>query len=361
MVRRFGHPWMLAWVIAATFVAGPSVVVRGDVPERLSDRAFWELSQQLSEPDGTFRSDNLLSNELYYPEVLRDLTARVPSGGAYLGVGPEQNFHYIVALRPRMVFITDVRRGNLHLHLMYKALFELSADRADFVSRLFTKPRPAALTRESSVNAIMDAYWGIDTSARDVFDANLRQILDHLVTQRHLPLSEADVAGIGEVYGAFYWFGPAISYNSSSNSGFGRRFVATYYDLATATDQHGLARSFLASEEAFAAIKDLHARNLIVPVVGDFGGPRALRAVGTYLRDHGVTVSAFYLSNVEQYLRQRGLESRFCLNVASMPLDDRSTYIRSESTGGEFRNTLGAMRAETSACAGPAQPATAAP
>ena len=65
----------------------------------------------------------------------------------YLGVGPEQNFTYIAAMRPRMAFITDIRRGNLHLQLMYKALFELSADRAEFVSRLFTKPRPAGLTR----------------------------------------------------------------------------------------------------------------------------------------------------------------------------------------------------------------------
>ena len=64
----------------------------------------------------------------------------------YLGVGPEQNFTYIAALKPAMVFIVDVRRGNLQLHLMYKALFELSADRADFVARLFSKERPAGLT-----------------------------------------------------------------------------------------------------------------------------------------------------------------------------------------------------------------------
>ena len=52
-----------------------------------------------------------------------------------MGVGPEQNFTYIAALKPAMVFITDVRRGNLHLHLMYKALFEMSADRAGFRRR----------------------------------------------------------------------------------------------------------------------------------------------------------------------------------------------------------------------------------
>ena len=56
-----------------------------------------------------------------------------------MGVGPEQNFTYIVATKPSMAFIVDVRRGNLDLQLMYKALFELSADRAEFVSRLFSQ------------------------------------------------------------------------------------------------------------------------------------------------------------------------------------------------------------------------------
>jgi hypothetical protein len=65
-----------------------------------------------------------------------ELTRRVAPGGVYLGVGPEQNFTYIAAMRPRVAFILDLRRGNADLHLMYKALFELAADRADFVSRL---------------------------------------------------------------------------------------------------------------------------------------------------------------------------------------------------------------------------------
>ena len=60
-----------------------------------------------------------------------------------MGVGPEQNFTYIAVTRPAIAFIVDIRRGNLDLHLMYKALFELSADRADFVSRLFSRKRPA--------------------------------------------------------------------------------------------------------------------------------------------------------------------------------------------------------------------------
>ena len=98
-----------------------------------------------------------------------------------------------------------------------------------------------------------------------------------------------------------------------------------------------------------------------MPVVGNFGGRRALRAVGQYVRDHSATVGAFYLSNVEQYLRQDGISGVFCANVASMPLDDRSTVIRSFSNGGggNFQNALGDMQAEVRGCAGATAPAGA--
>src|SRR4029079_509820 len=106
------------------------------LPQKLSDHDFWQLTTDLSEPNGTFRSDNLLSNEVWLQYVIPDLLNVSKPGRVYMGVGPEQNFTYIAALKPAMVFITDIRRGNLDLHLMYKALFEMSADRAEFLSRL---------------------------------------------------------------------------------------------------------------------------------------------------------------------------------------------------------------------------------
>ena len=66
---------------------------------------------------------------------------------------------------------------------------------------------------------------------------------------------------------------------------------------------------------------------MVVPVVGDFGGPSAIRAVGAYLKAHDAVVSAFYLSNVEQYLNQDGKEDTFLCNVSALPLDDTSTFI----------------------------------
>ena len=323
------------------------------LPTRLSDQEFWQLVTDFSESNGYFRSDNLVSNEIWLQWVIPDLVSKTTPGGVYLGVGPEQNFTYIAALKPRMVFITDVRRGNLHTHLMYKALFELSADRADFVSRLFTKKRPEGLSATSTAAEIMNAYWDVLTSAESAYRANVKAIHDHLTRTRALPLSADDLDGIEAVYWAFYWYGPSITYNSTS--GGGRGFSTTYYDLMVATDGAGLARSFLASEENFRVLQDLHRRNLFVPVVGNFAGPKALRAVGDYIRARGSFVMAYYLSNVEQYLYQDGLWQRFCANVASLPLDDRSTFIRSMSGGGGGRglvNYLGNIRTETRGCGG---------
>src|SRR5262245_44635837 len=111
-----------------------------DLPPQLSDEAFWKLVTDFSEPGGSFPSDNFVSNERSFQHILPELKARVKPGGVYLGVGPEQNFTYIVALRPRIAFIFDIRRQNMIQMLMYKALLETSADRREFLSRLFSRP-----------------------------------------------------------------------------------------------------------------------------------------------------------------------------------------------------------------------------
>ncbi len=140
--------------------------------------------------------------------------------------------------------------------------------------------------------------------------------------------------GIEYVYHSFYWFGPSITWSSSTGGQTGGR--ATYADLMMQTDGAGRALSYLSSEEKFAFLKDLQARNLVVPVVGNFGGAKAIRAVGTYLRERGATVAAFYVSNVEQYLRQDGLSQAFCGNVAALPLTEESVFIRPNPSLGLF-------------------------
>jgi hypothetical protein len=327
--RRVALAWLALCVSLTLSDGGPRLLAAADtLPARLENKEFWALSQELSEPDGYFRSDNLLSNEIFYPEIMADLAARASQGGVYLGVGPEQNFNYIVRLRPRMVFITDIRRGNLHTHLMYKALFELSGDRAVFLSRLFSRA-PIQARADAPVSELIAAVSAAAPLDEAGYQGNLRAIRQHLTATRGLPLLAEDLEGIDWVYSNFHRFGPAITYNSSTN-GWGRGNQTTYADLMTATDEAGAPQSYLASEATFALVKDLEQRNLIVPVVGNFAGDRALKAVGQYIRARGAVVSAFYLSNVEQYLHQENAWRTFCANVSALPLDARSTFIRSE-------------------------------
>ncbi len=331
------HRIRLVVPLALALVAGASITfagARADIPARLTNAEFWRLTEDVSEPDGTFRSDNLLSNEMVFARLLPDLIASTTPGGVYFGVGPEQNFTYIAAMKARMAFITDIRRANLHVLLMYKALFELSRDRAEFISRLFTKPRPAGLSTASTVTDILNAYWTVDTADEAAYAANLAAIQGQLTKTHALPLPPADVEGIARAYRAFYYYGPAMNYSASlSLSNLGGGIAATYRDLMTQADASGQFLTFLGSEEKFAYVKDLQARNLIVPVVGSFSGPKAIRAIGAYVRSRGAIVSAFYVSTVEPYLKRDGSFPAFCANVATLPMDDASVFIRPGNVG----------------------------
>jgi len=340
------RPAALGLVVLLLLVHPPIAgITRDTLPAALSDAEFWSLTEQISEPNGYFRSnsgspDNLLSNENTVSTVAASLSERVKPSGVYLGVGPEQNFTYIAAIRPRIAFITDIRRGNLQLHLMYKALFELSANRAEFVARLFTRARPPGLTAQSTARELMDAYLRAAPGDEAALGANLKAISDHLTRTRRLPLGADDLSGIEYVYRSFHRFGPSIHYTSSIG---GRSSAATYAALMASTDRAtGAPRTYLANETNYGVVKALQSKNLIVPTVGDFGGPRALRAVGGFLKERGATVTAFYVSNVEMYLQRNGTWPAFCANVAALPLDAASTFIRS--------GTFGAMAAETARC-----------
>jgi hypothetical protein len=349
MRRRF-------FVIACLFLAiAPLARAAETLPAQLSDQEFWKLSSESSEADGSFRSDNLLSNESYFQYVIPKLNQTAKSGRVYMGVGPEQNFTYIAALKPKMVFIVDIRRGNLDLQLMYKALFELSANRAEFVSRLFARKKPENIGPNSTIEQIFDAVTAASASD-EVYNENLKAIDDHLVKKHGFPLSDDDLKGIEWVYSNFRRFGPFINYGSSGRGGFGNG--VTYADLMIATDAEGVYRSYLANEENFNVLKSLETKNLLVPVVGNFAGPKAIRAVGKFLKEKDGVVSAFYLSNVEMYLMQDGIWDSFCRNVAALPLDDTSTFIRSlrgggfgGGGGGGLNSDLGNMATEVKGCA----------
>src|SRR5262249_55426997 len=154
-----------------------------------------------SEPGGRFISDNFVSNELATQRVLADLAPGRKGYGAYLGVGPEQNFTYIVALQPQIAFIVDIRRQNMIQHLMYKALIELSSDRADFLSRLFSRPRPAGLSKDADVVALFEPFRDLDPDDA-LFEQNLAEMKDRLLNTHGFKLTADDVTNLAFVYRA---------------------------------------------------------------------------------------------------------------------------------------------------------------
>jgi hypothetical protein len=301
-------------------------VAEAALPGSLDDRTFWSLVTEFSEPNGYFRSDNLVSNETEFQHVVPLLKAEHTPASAYIGVGPDQNFTYLAALRPRIAFIVDVRRQNMLLQLMYKAIIEMSPTRAEFLAHLFG--RGGETLHASGTETAEQLFAAIDAPAPDAkaCDATLTSIEKRLTDKHHFRLVRDDLASLEYVYRAFCDAGPDIRY--SFGRGPGWLPFPSYKDLMTERDGAGTNQSYLATEANYRALRDLETRNLIVPIVGDFAGPKALRSVGAYLRSHRATVTAFYTSNVEQYLFRDDDWQRFYANVGSMPLTPSSAFIR---------------------------------
>jgi hypothetical protein len=311
-------------------MVAPAAARHSGPPTALTDSEFWEMFTSMSEPGGNFVSENFVSNETSFQVVIPTLQRSLTAGGVYLGVGPEQNFTYIANLKPGMAVIFDIRRQNAMQHLMYKALFEASPTRAEFVARLFSRPSVARLAPTLAVAALFDSATMAmpnDSAYRANFDA----IVTTLTRTHGFALDSDDVASIRHVYDVFYEAGPGVNYGYRPMSPSTlRTSYPTYGMLQAATNADSVEMAFLASEENYRIVRDLQLRNLVVPLVGDFAGPKAIRAVAEYLRNRDMIVTAFYLSNVEQYLfRQGGASDRFYGNVAALPLDSTSTFIRS--------------------------------
>lgn len=318
-----------AILTAFVFLAVVSFHAADTLPAQLSDEAYWKMISDFSEPNGYYQYTVITSNETAYQEVIPQLTRTIATGNVYLGVGPEQNFTYISALRPKIAFIVDIRRDMLLEHLIYKAVFEMSADRAEFVSNLFSRARPIQLKADSSVETLFRAYASVSGNP-ELAETRLKEILSRLKTGHGFQLSADDERRMRAIYLTFLREG-VVTFNSSIES-------PGYTALMIATDGAGSNWSYLASSENYTRVRAMQQKNLIIPLVGDFGGPKALRMVGQYLRDHGAIVNVFYLSNVEDYIQP--VFEGYARNIASLPIDTRSLFIRTSLQTNGFRPWL---------------------
>ncbi len=303
------------------------IQARAVAPTHVRDSVFAATVARLSEAPGFFDTDNLISNESSYLHVVPRLRTLGVRGGAYVGVGPDQSYSYIAAIRPTIAYLVDVRRDNLVQHLMFKGLFAQAAHRVEFLCLWLGRrlpPDPAAWD-ERSIDEIV-RY--VDGAPRDeALARRTAQALVDLAVATNVPLSDDDRATVRRFHSEFVRLGLGLRFTSFGRAP--RAYYPTLRDLVLARDTDGAQRSYLAREEDWRFVKRLHDANRIIPLVGNLAGARALPGIAKDVRAAGETVSAFYTSNVEFYLWGDAAFQTYARNVAALPRDPHSVIIRS--------------------------------
>jgi hypothetical protein len=298
---------------------------------------FAKLVERLSEPGGDFGGDNLISNEQSYLHVMPALAAAKVSGGAYIGVGPDQNFAYIAQIKPAVAYIIDIRRDNLLLHLLFKALFAAAPTRVSYLCLLTGRPLPEK--PETWADAGIEAIMKHVDSAKPLSDEEQRKIqqgLEARIKEFGVAVTPAEFATIASCRGQFVTAGLGLVFQARGQPL--RSYYPNLRTLLRETDREGHALGFLASEAAYQFVSDMQARDLIVPVVGDVSGAQAMRAIAADMKARRLALSGFYISNVEYYLYQGRSFERYAANLREFPRDEHSMVIRSVFPSGGSRN-----------------------
>jgi hypothetical protein len=286
----------------------------------------------LSEPSGYFDTDNLISNErsfLHVAPELRTLAKQAGQNGVYIGVGPDQNFSYIGHVRPSLAILIDIRRDNLLLHLLFKALFAEADTRMEYLALLTGREMAPADSgwERSSIEAIVKYIDGAKPLPSKGVSMIQQRLMGAGVLAFGVPLTPQERQTVLGFHQRFISAGLSLQFNSTGRAP--QYDYPTYRDLILEVDRKGVRQSFLASEDDFQFVKSMHAKNLIVPIVGDLAGNGALAAVAKFLTATNRQVSAFYTSNVEFYLFQYGSFPRFVANLGRLPHQPGSLIIRS--------------------------------
>lgn len=292
------------------------------------DRAeFLRMITEFSEPDGYFDTDNLISNETTYLDVTGALRELRKPGGVYLGVGPDQNFSYMAHLRPEVAFMVDIRRGNLLEHLLFRALFDQSRNRMEYLCLLLGRSVPVNVKdwNDAEIRKIVD-YIDSARPSQELFERESAEIQMRILGLG-LKLTEKDLMTIREFHQRFFADGLDLRFNTHGRAP--QPYYPKFRDLIMAKGSSGSPESYLATEEGFRFVKQMQEENRVIPVIANLAGPKALRQIAGYAKGRKLTVRAFYVSNVEQYLSRDGDLEKFAENVKALPHDEGSILIRS--------------------------------
>ena len=305
-------------------IVGPAAIAS----PAISRAEFIQYIEQWSEPEGYFDTDNFISNETSYLHVIPELQKRTTAGGVYIGVGPDQNFSYIARTKPSLAIIIDIRRQNMLQHLFLKALFELSATRAEYLARFFAREIPS-VSPASSLPVVLQAVRQSRTSEA-LYQRDLAA-LNQKIRDMGLPLSADDMSKVEYIYSSFHREGLDLRFSSLGRNNASQ--YPTFESLLLQTDRSGKFQNYLADEASFLWMKQFEAENRLIPITGDFSGPHAFKTVGAFLSKSGQKVSTFYTSNVEYYLFDMTSWPQYIQNVRALPMQENAVFIRAYFNG----------------------------
>jgi len=330
-IPRFNRSLVFVAGLVLALLAGAGTIPwtheqpRAAADVQVTIEQFRQYIDQWSEPEGYFDSDNFISNETSYLHVVEQLQQRVKPGGIYLGVGPDQNLSYIVHTRPMLAIVTDIRRQNMLEHLLFKSLFARAGNRVEYLSLLFSR-QPPRVKGGASFQEILDSIRSAKTSEM-LFQTNWEAVKSLLSDKYRLTLSPDDLAKIEYVYRTFWKENLDLRFSSIGRGN--ASMYPSFEEMLVETDRQGRQQNYLSSEDFFQWLKKFQAENRLIPIVGDFAGPHALKAVGAFLKANSLRLSVFYTSNVEFYLFGRPNWTRYVVNLRSIPLAEESIFIRS--------------------------------
>jgi SAM-dependent methyltransferase len=291
-----------------------------DVVFPARDQALSKVLSALSEPDAGRSADNLITNEDSFARVADELSRVAPSGGVYLGVGPDQNFSLIAHARPRLAFVLDFRRRNALLHLVHKALFALANDRESYLTKLLAR-RPVHRLDNPSADQLVAAFEGVEMD-RTRLDSTIAEVAETLRPLGLVLDSE--------------WPELATIQAKLAGPGLNARFLAlpmypNFARLILSKDRLDRPAHFLAREPWYQTIRAAQIGDRVLPLVGDFAGPTALPALADWLRHRRLAVSVFYISDVEFFLLRSGRFADYVANLRKLPWLEGAFLIRTST------------------------------
>ena len=337
--RQTPAPGTFAPPVVATETAKATVLASAPVPSAPSplssaeplppgkppSRPPRELFETLSERERNHLPRNYVSSEPSQLQVAPLLLERHRRGGAYIGVGGEQNYSYIALVEPEVAFIIDPRRSIAMLHLLYKAMFDKARSRSEFLSFMIGRPYDADEPPPSARVADVIAHVEDLGKFSELRRTTLAYLTERISTKFGFKLTARDRATLAEINKAFYDHGLDIRFEPEG--GIDPGYVKFREQLALRAP-NGKELGFLSHDRAFRYVQRMQRENRIFVLVGDLAGEKALSGIAAYLKAEQIPLRTFYVSNLEEPLFAQRAWPKWVKNLEALPSDEHAVFIR---------------------------------